>query len=466
LLDLLDHMLAATAQQGPQAAIEAELLAVVADEVEHRAQALAVAAPQPTPELLEEQGRAVGGPEQEQAVHAGDVDALVEQVDGEDHLDFSAGQLGEGLAALLTGGIGPDRARDHAQLVEHPGHEARVAHAHAEAERAQPRSRGPRSQLLEHEAGAHVVAGVDLLQRLDVVAAAAFPGHLTEVHPVVDAEVGERGEAVLVDRVPQAQLGGDPLVEPVEDRQAVAALGRGGQAEQLTWAHVIEERRVAGRGGVVELVHDHHVEVVGRKLRQARRAQALDGGKDVLEVLGTTAGHPQLAEGVVAERVAEGGQALGEQLLAMGHEQQASPAELARQPRVVDRGHDRLAGAGRRDQEVLVVTLLARHRDLLEQALLERLEAELDGAQHDLRRGVVARHLRQEDLAVVGLEVAAVPVGLEDTFDLADHVGIPQPGDPHVPLQAVDLRRVGQVRRADVRGRGAGAALEQPGLGV
>jgi hypothetical protein len=38
---------------------------------------------------------------------------------------------------------------------------------------------------------------------------------LPEVQVVGDAVVGERGEAVLVDGVPEAELGGDPVVEPV-----------------------------------------------------------------------------------------------------------------------------------------------------------------------------------------------------------------------------------------------------------
>ncbi len=78
-------------------------------------------------------------------------------------------------------------------------------------------------------------------------------------------------EALLVDRVPQPQLGGDAIVEPVQDRQAVAALGRGGQAEQLDGLHVVEQRAVRRRRRVVELVDDHDVEVVGRQDRRGRR---------------------------------------------------------------------------------------------------------------------------------------------------------------------------------------------------
>jgi hypothetical protein len=59
----------------------------------------------------------------------------------------------------------------------------------------------------------------------------------------VDAVVGEGRETVLIDRVPQAQLGGDAAVEPSEQGQAVAALRRGGEAEQLDGRDVPEERR-------------------------------------------------------------------------------------------------------------------------------------------------------------------------------------------------------------------------------
>ncbi len=77
----------------------------------------------------------------------------------------------------------------------------------------------------------------------------------------------------------------------------------------------------------------------------------------------------------VAERVAEGGEALVEDLLAVGDEQQAGPGELLAEPPVVERGHHRLAGAGGGDEQVAVVALLAGELDQLEQPLLERRTA-------------------------------------------------------------------------------------------
>ena len=58
----------------------------------------------------------------------------------------------------------------------------------------------------------------------------------------MDAEVRERRQVLLVDRVPQPQLGGDAAVEVLQDVEAVGALGRGGEPEQLDGLEVLEQR--------------------------------------------------------------------------------------------------------------------------------------------------------------------------------------------------------------------------------
>ena len=52
------------------------------------------------------------------------------------------------------------------------------------------------------------------VRALDVVAAAAPPRDVAQVQAVVDAVVDEGRQAVLIDRIPQAQLGRDAIVEP------------------------------------------------------------------------------------------------------------------------------------------------------------------------------------------------------------------------------------------------------------
>lgn len=104
--------------------------------------------------------------------------------------------------------------------------------------------------------------------------------------------------------------------------------------------------------------------------------------------------------------------------------------------------------------------------DLLEQALLERLEANLDGAEDHDGAGALRPDLLAELAGVVGHEVARVPVTLEDGVHLPDDVRVPGLGHTDVPFEAARLGRLGEVRGADVGGRETRAAMEEPGLGV
>jgi hypothetical protein len=82
-----------------------------------------------------------------------------------------------------------------------------------------------------------------------------------------------------------------------------------------------------------------------------------------------------------------------------------------------------VAGGG--DEQVAVVALLAGERDLFEQSLMKDLGTQLDGAEHQARSGMrLGCGLRRELVCLVGDEVAAVPVALEDGADLGDDVGV------------------------------------------
>ena len=106
----------------------------------------------------------------------------------------------------------------------------------AEPERAhRPRVEHDPLDGLEELRDAQVVVGEEVAELLGDVAAAT-PCDLAEVGAVGDAEVLERHEEALVDRLPEPQLDGDPMVEPLGDVLAVEALGRRGQAEQLASA--------------------------------------------------------------------------------------------------------------------------------------------------------------------------------------------------------------------------------------
>ena len=135
---------------------------------------------------------------------------------------------------------------------------------------------------------------------------------------------------------------------------------------------------------MVELVDDDDVEVVGLDAGQARRHSG-SGSRRRRARRREVSGRRPTARRThgPAEPLAERGQALVEDLLPVGDEEEARPGERLAQASVVDGGHHRLAGAGRRDEQVAVMASLARQGDLLEQPLLEGLGPKLDRAEED-----------------------------------------------------------------------------------
>ena len=97
--------------------------------------------------------------------------------------------------------------------------------------------------------------------------------------------------------VPEAQFSGDAITEPVQDRQAIGPLRGRRETQQLDRLKVLEQALVRRRGRVVELVHNHDVEVVGCDLVDAAGIQALDRGEDVLEIPRPVTTNPLLTEG-------------------------------------------------------------------------------------------------------------------------------------------------------------------------
>ena len=300
-----------------------------------------------------------------------------------------------------------------------------MLNAHAEAESPHPVwIVNARHELCEHMPGPGIIRRQKIREALDVVPSTAPPWHLTQIKPVVDAVVHERREPLLIDRVPQAQLGGNSIVEPVQQRKAVASLRRRGQPQKFGRLDVLEKRAIRRRGSVMELVDDDHVEVTGFEGSEASRVEALDRSEDVVELPRALPADPQLSERIIAHAVTKCRQALFEDLFTMGHEQQSRARKSIAKPRVIDRGHDRLARACRGDEQVAMVPTLPRQRDLLEQTLLERFGAKLDRAQEDGGAGRGASRFGGKRYGVIRDEIAAVPIALEHSCDLVDDVWI------------------------------------------
>ena len=89
LLYVTLDLAAGSAEDRAESTIEAELPVHVPNKVEGGEALLAFGQPQAAAELLEKDGGAFGGPEEEDGIDLRYVDALVEQIDGEDNVDFA-----------------------------------------------------------------------------------------------------------------------------------------------------------------------------------------------------------------------------------------------------------------------------------------------------------------------------------------------------------------------------------------
>lgn len=196
---------------------------LLVDEVEDRAAGLVVGLAQSPADLLQEHGGGLGRAEQQDRVDLGDVDPLGQEIHGEDDVELPGAQPPQRLLPLFLGGLGDQVRGGDPGVAEPPGHVDGMA---------------------------------------DPVAAPC-PLQLGEVDVVRDPEVLERGEQLLVQRVPEPHLEGISIPEEPLDVVAVGPLGGGGQPEQDRRVEVVDQGLVGGRGGVVELVDDHHGEPLG-----------------------------------------------------------------------------------------------------------------------------------------------------------------------------------------------------------
>jgi hypothetical protein len=178
--------------KGAVAEIEPELRVLAADEVEHGQAWLLVGQAQPPAQLLKEDGGALGGTQEQDRVDGGDVDTLVEQVDGEEYPYLAVAKSPEGGPSRSLIGPGGDRPGGDAGLIEPVGHVLGVVDADAESECPHASDVGDLvPERLQDDPGPRIVARIDVAQLGGVVTLAASPPDLLEVGFVVDAEVLE-----------------------------------------------------------------------------------------------------------------------------------------------------------------------------------------------------------------------------------------------------------------------------------
>ena len=287
-------------------------------------------------ELLQEQRRALGRAQHQHRVDGGDVDALVEQVDREHGAQPPVRQVAQrGLA------LGARRCRPRSAAEAMPWrlkcvrHEPGVLDADAEPEAAHRRDIGVVGDLLHDQPRPGVGAGVDVAQRVDVVAAPASPRDLAQVECRRGSRSRGTGDRCCWSIASQSRSSaamrssnhcriGRPSL-----RSGVAV-----RPSSSTGCEVVEQPLVRRRGGVVELVDDHDVEVIRGPARRGPRRAGSGSRRRRARSRSVVAPptHFSPKDGV-AQRVPEGREALVEDLLAVGDEEQPRPGELARPAR-------------------------------------------------------------------------------------------------------------------------------------
>lgn len=199
--------------------------------------------------------------------------------------------------------------------------------------------------------------------------------------------------------------------------------------QQHLRGEVVEQPPVGGSLGVMELINDDDVVGVGRHGGDVTGMEGLDAGVDMPPVLRFVTADQQLAERAVAEGLAEGAAGLGEDPLAVRHEEEAEVSTLLLpQPPVVQGGHDGLAGAGGGDDEAApAVVDLPFSVDGVEDLLLVSPRPQLESAE-ELRvvcrvTSTAGEGVDQPLAVLLGVVTAVVtggPLGVEGGSNLLE----------------------------------------------
>jgi len=261
LLDVALRLTASTTRDGLEPPVESELRSLPADEVEHGQDGSAFGAAQSSTELLQEERGALGWSKKQDGVDFGHVDAFIEDVDREHDVDVACPQVPQRSVPLRGLRLASDSDGGQAQVAEHSSHVPGVLDADAEPECPHCGRLG--HALVHRMEDLHYAGVVAHVNRFEVrrEVAAPLPLECRQAHVVGDAEVLERNQRPLVDRLPEPHLRSHPAVEPLKHAFAVGAFRSRRQADQEGRLEVLKQSAVGWRGCVVELVDDHDVEV-------------------------------------------------------------------------------------------------------------------------------------------------------------------------------------------------------------
>ena len=182
-----------------------------------------------------------------------------------------------------------------------------------------------------------------------------------------------------------------------------------------------------------------------------------------------------LAEPRLAQHELEDLLALPENLVPVGDEEKGITLAFVSQSLEVECCDPGLARAGGGDDEIAAMSVLALRLERLERHGLMGLRSDIDqqrNVEAVVRRAPVTlpRQRAVEPFGIasgfVVLELWLLPVLFERGLEALDDLGILGRAHAYIPLEPLDLRRMGEVRRSDVGRVQTTFSMEQPRLGV
>ena len=416
LLHLPFDVLAAPAEQRAEAPIEAELLVMQADEVEHRADAFSHAHGADRGRVAGERASGCPSAGAGAACRQSARRAFIEQIDGKDHAHRPAGQIAKRALRAPRDGLSPQTATDGSPASLNTLAMNRACWTLTQKpERPHPPWIVDLASELapERDAPRHDRPSGRSSSAVDVVAGAAPPWNLAQVEPVVDCRSTTNGARYCWSIASQSRSSAAIRPSKTEHVEAVGPLGRRGEPKQL----------VAAEGG--RAAPDTSAPRRGGTRRRSRRRSASGSIPSTPEAarlwieaktwsnrVGRCPPTHISPNAASRMRVAGRSRRLCTRISSRwATNSRRSRSEHRPEARVVDCSHDRLTRASRGDEEVAVNDPSgARDRQLLEQSLLERARFDLDRAKADYIAALLDRRAPTELVRIVWDEVAALPI--------------------------------------------------------
>ena len=224
--------------------------------------------------MLQKNDAGFCGPQKDHAIHGGNVQSLVEHVNGAQSLQFAGPQLLQRFTTPISASPGKyGRGGQPLTTQPVPGPE-RVTAGTAEDD-------GARGGVLLHgrPESLHAVAVLHQFFQPVLIKSPVAPGDLLEVDGIFDPDVVKGHQRVFGDTVSDGCVPCEVVVKQRCNIHAVCTIGCGGESKDEAAVQPRQDAAISRSVGMMHFVNHDIIELLFGQQRQAFRArQFLDGG--------------------------------------------------------------------------------------------------------------------------------------------------------------------------------------------